>query len=65
MFSAVHPITDIAKMLRHVRFVPEADIFKSGNRPRNDAPTTPICFEAGAATPIGTVSGTDDHIVRK
>ena len=48
-----------------VRFVPEADIIKSGNRPRNDAPTTPICFEAGVATPIGTVSGTDDHIVRK
>jgi hypothetical protein len=22
MFSAVHPTTDIAKMLRHVRFVP-------------------------------------------
>src|ERR1700738_1532103 len=43
----------------------EADIIKSGNRPRNDAPTTPICFEAGVATPIGTVSGTDDHIVRK
>ena len=45
--------------------MPEADIIKSGNRPRNDAPTTPICFEAGVATPIGTVSGTDDHIFPK
>src|SRR5258705_9126917 len=26
MFSAVHPTTDIAKMLRHVRFVPIAAI---------------------------------------
>jgi hypothetical protein len=26
MFSAVHPTTDIAKILRHVRFVPIADI---------------------------------------
>src|SRR6266478_7942655 len=26
MFSAVHPTTDIAKMLRHVRFVPKSDI---------------------------------------
>ena len=26
MFSAVHPITDIAKILRHVRFVPTVDI---------------------------------------
>jgi hypothetical protein len=41
------------------------DIIKSGNRPRNDAPTTPTCFEAGVATPIGTVSETDDHNVRK
>src|SRR5260370_31425133 len=50
-------------LLQH--YLPEADIIKSGNRPRNDAPTTPICFEAGVATPIGTVSGTDHHIVRK
>ena len=26
MFSAVHPITDITKILRYVRFVPDADI---------------------------------------
>src|SRR5258708_34800186 len=26
MFSAVHPTTDIAKILRHVRFVPRTDI---------------------------------------
>src|SRR6476659_2188576 len=26
MFSAVHPITDIAKILRYVRFVPEGDM---------------------------------------
>jgi hypothetical protein len=26
MFSAVHPTTDIAKILRHVRFVPLADV---------------------------------------
>ena len=26
MFSAVHPTTDIAKILRHVRFVPISDI---------------------------------------
>ena len=26
MFSAVHPTTDIAKILRHVRLVPEAEI---------------------------------------
>jgi hypothetical protein len=26
MFSAVHPTTDIAKILRHVRFVPTTDI---------------------------------------
>ena len=26
MFSAVHPTTDIAKILRHVRFVPKAVI---------------------------------------
>ena len=26
MFSAVHPTTDIAKILRHVRFVPIGDI---------------------------------------
>jgi hypothetical protein len=25
MFSAVHPTTDIVKILRHVRFVPQAD----------------------------------------
>ena len=50
---------------RHPKPFTEADIIKSGNRPRNDAPTTPICFEAGVATPIGTVSGTDDHIFRK
>src|SRR5260370_18054679 len=25
MFSAVHPTTDIAKILRHVRFVPQPD----------------------------------------
>src|SRR6478609_689887 len=25
MFSAVHPITDIAKILRYVRFVPQGD----------------------------------------
>ena len=25
MFSAVHPTMDIAKILRHVRFMPEAD----------------------------------------
>jgi len=25
MFSAVHPTTDIAKILRHFRFVPIAD----------------------------------------
>ena len=26
MFSAVHPTTDIAKILRYVRFVPNSDI---------------------------------------
>ena len=26
MFSAVHPITDFTKILRHVRFVPSADL---------------------------------------
>ena len=26
MFSAVHPTTDIAKILRHVRFVPFSDL---------------------------------------
>src|SRR5882724_6150771 len=26
MFSAVHPTTDIARILRHVRFVPRADL---------------------------------------
>jgi hypothetical protein len=26
MFSAVHPITDFAKILRHFRFVPSADL---------------------------------------
>ena len=26
MISALHPTTDIAKILRHVRFVPEAGI---------------------------------------
>jgi hypothetical protein len=26
MFSAVHPTTDIAKVLRHVRFVARSDI---------------------------------------
>jgi hypothetical protein len=26
MFSAVHPITDFAKILRHFRFVPTSDI---------------------------------------
>jgi hypothetical protein len=26
MFSAVHPTTDIAKILRHVRFVPTSDM---------------------------------------
>jgi len=26
MFSAVHPITDFAKILRHFRFVPIGDI---------------------------------------
>jgi len=26
MFSAVHPTTDIAKILRHVRFVPTGDM---------------------------------------
>ena len=26
MFSAVHPTTDIAKILRHVRFVPNAEV---------------------------------------
>ena len=26
MFSAVHPITDIAKILQHVRFVPETEV---------------------------------------
>jgi len=63
--SALEKLTDSSRTLRQVRKVPEVDIIKSGNRPRNDAPTTPICFEAGVATPIGTVSGTDDHIVRK
>src|SRR5712671_8133483 len=29
MFSAVHPTTDIAKILRHVRFVPQADIARA------------------------------------
>src|SRR5258705_12096643 len=63
--SADPPIATELRTSLVVRFVPEADIIKCGNRPRNDAPTTPICFEAGVATPIGTVSGTDDHIVRK
>jgi hypothetical protein len=58
--SAIPPIATELRTSLVVRFVPEADIIKSGNRPRNDAPTTPICFEAGVATPIGTVSGTDD-----
>ena len=26
MFSAVHPTTDIAEILRHIRFVPTTDI---------------------------------------
>jgi hypothetical protein len=26
MFSAVHPTTDIAKILRHVRFVPKPEV---------------------------------------
>ena len=26
MFSVVHPTTDIAKILRHVRFVPKPDV---------------------------------------
>jgi len=30
MFSAVHPTTDIAKILRHVRFVPIAS-FRAGS----------------------------------
>ena len=38
MFSAVHPTTDIAKILRDVRFVPKAviqhDIAKCGTRDR-------------------------------
>src|SRR5947208_16986953 len=29
MFSAVHPTTDIAKILRHVRFVPATDLHLS------------------------------------
>jgi hypothetical protein len=32
MFSAVHPTTDIAKILRHVRFVPNSDIPSSSIR---------------------------------
>ena len=31
MFSAVHPTTDIAKILRHVRFVPTAEVDVSLN----------------------------------
>jgi hypothetical protein len=26
MFCAVHPTTDIAEILRHVRFVPKSDV---------------------------------------
>ena len=26
MFSAVHPITDFAKILRHFRFVPNSEV---------------------------------------
>src|SRR5258705_13340135 len=63
--AAFAPKAEVQHSRWHFRKVPEADIIKSGNRPRNDAPTTPICFEAGVATPIGTVSGVDDHIVRK
>jgi hypothetical protein len=29
MFSAVHPTTDIAKILRHVRFVPTGDMARA------------------------------------
>jgi hypothetical protein len=29
MISAVHPTTDIAKILRHVRFVPKAEVAAS------------------------------------
>ena len=36
MFSAVHPITDIAKILRHVRFVPTCDIERT-DRPKEKA----------------------------
>src|SRR6266478_5337665 len=32
MFSAVHPTTDIAKILRHVRFVPLPDSCTAANR---------------------------------
>src|SRR6266480_152353 len=49
MFSAIHPTTDIAKILRHVRFVlPEADNLTPFERPqrkggpRPTRPTRPI-----------------------
>src|SRR5258706_3539799 len=44
MFSAVHPTTDIAKILRHVRFVPNAEVggpysITSSARPSNESGT--------------------------
>jgi hypothetical protein len=36
MFSAVHPTTDIAKILRHVRFVPQPDSCSAAKEPLLD-----------------------------
>src|SRR6266853_806097 len=46
MFSAVHPITDIAEILRHVRFVPEAVI--SPHR---------VCWSEGAVSTEPSLNG--------
>jgi hypothetical protein len=35
MFSAVHPTTDIAKILRHVRFVPNRRLMQRSKRQRH------------------------------
>ena len=38
MFSALHPITDFAKMLRHFRFVPTSELMhRSKVKPRSVA----------------------------
>jgi hypothetical protein len=41
MSSADHPITDIAKIPRHVRFVPCVDIQEFGSRQKKNPGTLP------------------------